>query len=103
MSESIPTVSGDHEAYKFYIWASLHLRCHECGTQVELTQDLAEDENECPEAIWLERRARMAMETGWYVHPLAEDGSLIAFALCPQCAKKYDLVIQKPNPTTLGT
>ncbi|MEN8661284.1 MAG: hypothetical protein ACN4GF_11480 [Lentimonas sp.] len=95
MDEAHPVESGNIQAYQFYVEMALHLHCKDCGEHLELAQDLKEDEQECPYGIWQKRRAKAAMDLGWYVPPLTKEGSLVAYCLCPRCASNKNLKIKR--------
>src|SRR5687767_8459762 len=97
--QTVPRVSGGHEAYEFYIEVMLQFRCGECASFIDAAGDIRkEEEAGAPhQGPWAARKSREAMNLGWYVHPLAEDGSLVPVCLCPSCSAKYRVTVKNEN------
>jgi hypothetical protein len=93
-----PNLSGDLDAYEFYIETALQWLCCDCGEYVECTNDIRENEQDAPYGEWAIRKGREGMKAGWYVPPLTEKGGLIAECLCPKCAENRGLVIRGTEP-----
>ena len=90
-----PKLSGGLDAYEFYIEMALQWLCDDCGEHVECTNDIRDEEERAPYGKWSKRKAMEGMKAGWYVRPLAENGSLITGCLCPKCAKNRDLTLHE--------
>ncbi len=91
-------ISGDFDAYEFYIETALHWHCASCAEHLEVTGDvLPEEEEKMPYGSWPVRQGLLGMRRGWYVPPLTKEGSLVLTALCPDCARKGGFEIQKAN------
>ena len=85
---TVPRVSGDLDAYRFYIEFALCWTCSECDRHIAASSDIHEDEEDAPYGPWQDRQAREAMKSGWYVQPLMPDGSLVTGpCYCPDCAR----------------
>lgn len=88
-------ISGDLDAYKFYIEFALCWTCDDCGEHIAASSDIRPGEDDAPYGPWQDRQARQAMSDGWYVQPLTPDGSLITRpCFCPRCAQNRNLTIQ---------
>jgi|GEM_PF-2745006 len=93
--QTLPRISGGPEAYEFYVEVSLQFICADCGAFIDAGSDIRDGEEDAPiRGPWAPRHAKEAMRLGWYVHPLASDGSLISFCLCPVCATKRGLLVR---------
>jgi hypothetical protein len=90
-----PKISGDIDAYEFHVEVALHFHCDDCGEHMEC--QILESDVEAPRPPWATREGRRGMLLGWYVPPLAPDGSLLRGCLCPTCARKDGLEVQKPD------
>lgn len=84
MSRS-PTVSGDINAYEFYVEMALHFHCADCGERMECP--VADTDVEAPWPPWATRQGRRGMSAGWWVPPLTENGSVRLIAYCPSCGE----------------
>lgn len=94
--QTLPRVSGGREAYEFYVEVMLQFRCGECDAFIDAAADIRkEEEAGAPHhAPWAARKSQEALDLGWYVHPLTEDGSLVPVCLCPSCSAKHGLTVK---------
>jgi hypothetical protein len=87
----LPTTSGDLAAYEFYVEVNLHFHCAGCGEH--LACPVLESDKEAPAPPWATREGQRGMSLGWYVPPLAPDGSLVSISFCPSCAMARRLIV----------
>jgi hypothetical protein len=91
---TLSKIAGGLDAYEFYIEFALDWICKECGTCLDAVADATKEEaEEVPYGPWSRRQARKARELGWYVPPLAKNGSLVPVCLCPACSRKLGFVV----------
>jgi hypothetical protein len=94
----LPKVAGGIDAYEFYIEMELHFRCVEC--EERLNCGVLDWDVQAPHPPWATREGKRGMSLGWYVPPLTVDGSLRWMSLCPNCAQKRGLIVQRPDDLT---
>ena len=99
---SLPKYSANLGGYEAYIYLALQWLCSECGEYADAVTDIRAGEEKAPnKGTWTWRKAKEAMESGWYVPPRMESSTLpLLFCLCPNCANANGLVVRKVNPNS---
>lgn len=103
---NIPRASDQLARYEEHIYRALNWDCSECGAHVQAAADIRkEEESQAPDGPWALRKAREAMDAGWYLPPLEYTNRLpILFCVCPACAAKLGLSTnQKHNQAAQTT
>jgi hypothetical protein len=88
---AVPEIAGDVNAYEFYVEVVLHFRCDACGAILDCP--VLDSDEDAPNPPWSTREGARGRSLGWWVPPLAADGSLEPTCFCPACAQERGLIV----------
>ena len=83
--------AASFEEYVIEFEIALDLVCARCAASRAATDDIREDEQECPYGKWAERHATEARQAGWFLNSLSYDPD-VPRCLCPTCARSLGII-----------